>query len=141
MGKQTENMKNVHMFLTTLSKIFDSKTFDIHRDTIAEIISIANGIVTQSMKSLKVKHHVIDFILSKEMEYTVTIIESSEDICDYVIKYSKEEIKEMDCLNLDHYKKMLEEQKAIKDKYDKLQAERKKERLKKQKEGLKIFLK
>ena len=128
MGKQTENMKKVHMLLTTLSKIFDSKTFDIHRDTIAEILSIANGIVTQSMKSLKVKHHVIDFILSKEREYTVTIIESSEDICDDVIKYSKEDIKEMDCLNLDHYKKMLEEQMAIQDKYDKLQAERKKER-------------
>ena len=134
MGKQTENMKKVHMLLTTLSNIFDSKTFDIHRDTIAEIISIANGIVTQSMKSLKVKHHVIDFILSKEREYTVTIIESSEDICYDVIKYSKEDIKEMDCLNLDHYKKMLEEQKAIQDKYDKLQAERKKEREAKYKE-------
>lgn len=159
MGKQTENIKKVHMFLTTLSKIFDSKTFDIHRDTIAEILSIANGIVTQSMKSLKVKHNVIDFILSNEREYTVTMIECSEDICDDVMKYSKEDIKEIDCLNLDHYKKMLEEQKAIQDKYDKLQAERKKERLKKQKEyeklqaerkkkrlkkqkeGLKIFLK
>lgn len=141
MGKQTENMKKVHMFLTTLSKIFDSNTFGIHRDTIAEILSISNGIVTQSMKSLKVKHNVIDFILSNEREYTVTMIECSEDICDDVMKYSKEDIKEIDCLNLDNYKKMLEEQKAIQDKYDKLQAERKKERLKKQKEGLKIFLK
>ena len=129
------------MFLTTLSKIFDSKTFDIHRDTIAEILSIANGIVTQSMKSLKVKHNVIDFILSNEREYTVTMIESSEYIYDDAMKYSKEDIKEMDCINLDHYKKMLEEQKAIQDKYDKLQAERKNERLKKQKKWLKIFLK
>ena len=134
MGKQTENMKKVHMLLTTLSKIFGSNTFGIHRDTIAEILSITNGIVTQSMKSLKVKHNVIDFILSNEMEYTVTMIECSEDICDDVMKYSKEDIKEIDCLNLDHYKKMLEEQKAIKDKYDKLQAERKKEREAKYKE-------
>ena len=128
MGKQTENMKKVHMLLTTLSKIFGSNTFGIHRDTIAEILSITNGIVTQSMKSLKVKHNVIDFILSNEREYTVTMIECSEDICDDVMKYSKEDIKEIDCLNLDHYKKMLEEQNAIKDKYDKLQSERKKER-------------
>ena len=111
MGKQTENIKKVHMLLTTLSKIFDSNTFDIDRDTIAEILSIANGIVTQSMKSLKVKHNVIDFILSNEREYTVTMIESSEDIYDDAMKYSKEDIKEMDETSLYNYKYMLEGQK------------------------------
>ena len=53
MGKQTENVKKVHAFLTTLGKIFDSKTFDIHRDTIAEILSIANGIIPNKFGILK----------------------------------------------------------------------------------------
>lgn len=136
----TKYTEKIYILLTTLGKIFDSKTFDIHRDTIAEILSIANGIITSGMKSLKVKHNVIDFILSNEREYTVTMIEPSKDICDDVMRYSKEDIKEMDVVNLDHYRKMLEEQKAIQDKYDKLQAERKKERLEKQHESLKKFL-
>lgn len=137
MRKQTEN---VYVVLTSLSKIFDSKTFDIHRDTIAKLLHTVNSIVTLRMRSLKETYHVIDFTLSDDKEYTVTMIESSEDICDDVMKYSKEDIKEMDGVNLDHYKKMLEKQKEIQDKYYKLQAERKKERLKKQHEGLKIFL-
>lgn len=137
MRKQTEN---VYVVLTSLSKIFDSKTFDIHRDTIAKLLHTVNSIVTLRMRSLKETYHVIDFTLSDDKEYTVTMIESSEDICDDVMKYSKEDIKEMDGVNLDHYKKMLEKQKEIQDKYYKLQAERKKERLNKQHEGLKIFL-
>ena len=111
MGKQTENIKKVHMFLTTLSKIFNSKTFDIHRDTIAEILSIRNCTVSLCMNSLKWKHKLIKFRITNEREYTVTMIECSEDICDDVMKYSKEDIKEMDKTRLYNYKYMLEGQK------------------------------
>lgn len=41
-----EHIEKIYMLLTALSKIFDSKTFDIHRDTIAELLSITNGKVT-----------------------------------------------------------------------------------------------
>ena len=111
MEKKTENIKKVHMFLTTLSKIFDSKTFDIHRDTIAEILSIRNCTVTLCMNSLEWKHKLIKFRITNEREYTVTMIECSEDICDDVMKYSKEDIKEMDETSLYNYKYMLEGQK------------------------------
>lgn len=111
MGKQTENIKKVHMFLTTLSKIFDSNTFDIHRDTIAEILSIRNGTVSLCMNSLEWKHKLIKFRITNEREYTVTMIECSEDICYDVMKYSKEDIKEMDETSLYNYKYMLEGQK------------------------------
>ena len=111
MGKQTENIKKVHMFLTTLSKIFDSNTFDIHRDTISEILSIRNCTVTLCMDSLKWKHKLINFRMTNEREYTVTMIKCSEDICYDVIKYSKEDIKEMDETSLYNYKYMLEGQK------------------------------
>ena len=111
MGKQTENVKNVHAFLTTLSKIFDSNTFDIHRDTIASLISITNGTATLCMDSLKWKHKVINFRMTNEREYTVTMIEPSQDICDDVMKYSQEDIKKMDETSLDNYKKLLEGQK------------------------------
>lgn len=99
------------MFLTTLSKIFDSKTFDIHRDTISEILSIRNCTVTLCMDSLKWKHKLINFMMTNEREYTVTMIECSEDVCDDVMKYSKEDIKEMDEASLYNYKYMLEGQK------------------------------
>lgn len=111
MGKQTENIKKVHMFLTTLSNIFDSNTFDIHRDTISEILSIRNCTVTLCMDSLKWKHKLINFRMTNEREYTVTMIECSEDICYDVMKYSKEDIKEMDETSLYNYKYMLEGQK------------------------------
>lgn len=111
MGKQTENIKKVHMFLTTLSKIFNSNTFDIHRDTIAEILSIRNCTVSLCMNSLEWKHKLIKFRITNEREYTVTMIECSEDICDDVMKYSKEDIKEMDETSLYNYKYMLEGQK------------------------------
>lgn len=111
MGKQTENIKKVHMFLTTLSKIFGSNTFDIHRDTIAEILSIRNCTVTLCMDSLEWKHKLINFRMTNEREYTVTMIECSEDICDDVMKYSKEDIKKMDETSLYNYKDMLEGQK------------------------------
>lgn len=68
MGKQTENVKKVHAFLTTLSKIFDSNTFDIHRDTIASLLSITNGTATLCMDSLKWKHKVINFRMTNERE-------------------------------------------------------------------------
>ena len=111
MGKQTENVKKVHAFLTTLSKIFDSNTFDIHRDTIASLLSITNGTATLCMDSLKWKHKVINFRMTNEREYTVTMIEPSQDICDDVMKYSQEDIKKMDETSLDNYKKLLEGQK------------------------------
>lgn len=111
MGKQTENMKKVHAFLTTLSKIFDSNTFDIHRDTIASLLSITNGTATLCMDSLKWKHKVINFRMTNEREYTVTMIEPSQDICDDVMKYSQEDIKKLDGTSLDNYKKLLEGQK------------------------------
>lgn len=111
MGKQTENVKKVHAFLTTLSKIFDSNTFDIHRDTIASLLSITNGTATLCMDSLKWKHKVINFRMTNEREYTVTMIEPSQDICDDVMKYSQEGIKKLDGTSLDNYKKLLEGQK------------------------------
>lgn len=111
MGKQTENIKKVHMFLTTLSKIFGSNTFDIHRDTIAEILSIRNCTVTLCMDSLEWKHKLIKFRMTNEREYTVTMIVCSEDICYDVMKYSKEDIKKMDETSLYNYKDMLEGQK------------------------------
>ena len=111
MGKQTENVKKVHAFLTTLSKIFDSNTFDIHRDTIASLLSITNGTATLCMDSLKWKHKVINFRMTNEREYTVTMIEPSQDICDDVMKYSQEDIKKMDETSQDNYKKLLEGQK------------------------------
>lgn len=111
MGKQTENVKKVHAFLTALSKIFDSNTFDIHRDTIASLLSITNGTATLCMDSLKWKHKVINFRMTNEREYTVTMIEPSQDICDDVMKYSQEDIKKMDETSLDNYKKLLEGQK------------------------------
>lgn len=111
MVKQTENIKKVHMFLTTLSKIFGSNTFDIHRDTISEILSIRNCTVTLCMCSLKWKHKLINFSMTNEREYTVTMIVCSEDICYDVMKYSKEDIKKMDETSLYNYKDMLEGQK------------------------------
>lgn len=111
MGKQTENIKKVHMFLTTLSKIFGSNTFDIHRDTISEILSIRNCTVTLCMDSLEWKHKLIKFRMTNEREYTVTMIVCSEDICDDVMKYSKEDIKKIDETSLYNYKDMLEGQK------------------------------
>ena len=106
-----EHTEKIYMLLTALSKVFDSKTFDIHRDTIAEILSITNGIVTLCMKSLKEKHEVIDFNITDEREYTVTLIKPSEGIYDDVMKYSKEDIKKMDETSLNNYKKLLEGQK------------------------------
>ena len=111
MGKQAENVKKVHAFLTTLSKIFDSNTFDIHRDTIASLLSITNGTATLCMNSLKRKRKVINFRVTNEREYTVTMIEPSQDICDDVMKYSQEDIKKLDGTSLDNYKKLLEGQK------------------------------
>lgn len=108
MREQTEK---VYIILTTLSKILESNTFDIHRDTIASLLSITNGIVTLCLKSLKKKHGVIDFSITDEREYTVTMIEPSKDICDDVMKYSQEDIKKMDETSLSNYKKLLEEQK------------------------------
>ena len=137
MREQTEK---VYIILTTLSKIFNSNTFDIHRDTIASLLSITNGIVTLCMKSLKKKHGVIDFNMTDEREYTVTLIEPSQDICDDVMKYSQEDIKKLDGTSLDNYKKLLEEQKASQYKYNKFLEKRKKERLEKQHESLKKFL-
>lgn len=99
------------MLLTALSKIFDSKTFDIHRDTLAELLSITNGKVTLCMKSLKEKHEVIDFNMADEREYTVTLIKPFQGIYDDVLKYSKEDVKKMDETNLNNYKKLLEKQK------------------------------
>lgn len=107
----TKYTEKIYILLTTLSKIFDSKTFDIHRDTIAKLLHTDNRIVTQCMRSLKGKHGVIDFNMADEMEYTVTMIEPSKDICDDVMKYSKEDIKKMDETSLSNYKKLLEEQK------------------------------
>lgn len=135
MREQTEK---VYIILTTLSKIFDSNTFDIHRDTIASLLSITNGIVTLCLKSLKKKHGVIDFSMTDEREYTVTMIEPSQDICDDVMKYSQEDIKKLDGTSLDNYRKLLEEQKKSQDKYNKLLEERKKERLRKQEEYRKL---
>lgn len=106
-----EHTEKIYMLLTALSKVFDSKTFDIHRDTIAELLSITNGIVTLCMKSLKEKHEVIDFNITDEREYTVTLIKPSEGIYDDVMKYSKEDIKKMDETSLNNYKKLLEGQK------------------------------
>ena len=106
-----EHTEKIYMLLTALSKVFDSKTFDIHRDTIAEILSITNGKVTLCMKSLKEKHEVIEFNMTDEREYTVTLIKPSEGIYDDVMKYSKEDIKKMDETSLNNYKKLLEGQK------------------------------
>lgn len=106
-----EHTEKIYMLLTALSKVFDSKTFDIHRDTIAEILSITNGKVTLCMKSLKEKHEVIDFNITDEREYTVTLIKPSQGIYDDVMKYSKEDIRKMDETSLNNYKKLLEGQK------------------------------
>lgn len=103
--------EKIYMLLTALSKVFDSKTFDIHRDTIAEILSITNGIVTLCMKSLKEKHEVIDFNITDEREYTVTLIKPSEGIYDDALKRFKECIKKLDETSLNNYKKLLERQK------------------------------
>lgn len=107
----TKYTEKIYILLTTLSKIFDSKTFDIHRDTIAKLLHTDNRIVTQCMRSLKGKHGVIDFNMADEREYTVTLIEPSQDICDDVMKYSQEDIKKFDGTSLDNYRKLLEEQK------------------------------
>lgn len=106
-----EHTEKIYMLLTALSKVFDSKTFDIHRDTIAEILSITNGIVTLCMKSLKEKHEVIDFNITDEREYTVTLIKPSEGIYDDALKRFKECIKKLDETSLNNYKKLLERQK------------------------------
>lgn len=106
-----EHTEKIYMLLTALSKVFDSQTFDIHRDTIAELLSITNGIVTLCMKSLKEKHEVIEFNMTDEREYTVTLIKPSQGIYDDVLKYSKEDVKKMDETNLNNYKKLLEGQK------------------------------
>lgn len=117
-----EHTEKIYMLLTALSNVFDSQTFDIHRDTIAELLSITNGKVTLCMKSLKEKHEVIEFNMTDEREYTVTLIKPSQGIYDDVLKYSKEDVKKMDETNLNNYKKLLEGQKM------------------KEKEGLKRFL-
>lgn len=106
-----EHTEKIYMLLTALSKVFDSKTFDIHRDTIAEILSITNGKVTLCMKSLKEKHEVIDFNITDEREYTVTLIKPSEGIYDDALKRFKECIKKLDETSLNNYKKLLERQK------------------------------
>ena len=106
-----EHTEKIYMLLTALSKVFDSKTFDIHRDTIAEILSITNGIVTLCMKSLKEKHEVIDFNITDEREYTVTLIKPSEGIYDDALKRFKECIKKLDETSLNNYKKLFERQK------------------------------
>lgn len=106
-----EHTEKIYMLLTALSKIFDSKTFDIHRDTIAEILSITNGKVTLCMKSLKEKHEVIEFNMTDEREYTVTLIKPSEGIYDDALKRFKECIKKLDETSLNNYKKLLEKQK------------------------------
>lgn len=106
-----EHTEKIYMLLTALSKVFDSKTFDIHRDTIAEILSITNGKVTLCMKSLKEKHEVIDFNITDEREYTVTLIKPSEGIYDDALKRFKECIKKLDKTSLNNYKKLLERQK------------------------------
>lgn len=54
----------------------------------------------------------IDFNMTDEREYTVTLIKPSQYIYGNFMKYSQEDIKKMDGTNIDNYKKMLEEQKA-----------------------------
>ena len=107
----TKYTEKIYILLTTLSKIFDSQIFDIHRDTIAKLLHTDNRIVTQCMRSLKGKHGMIDFNMTDEREYTVTLIKPSQYIYGNFMKYSQEDIKKMDGTNIDNYKKMLEEQK------------------------------
>ena len=111
----TKNVENVYILLTTLSIIFDNKTFEIHRDTIAKLIHTDNFLITNFMKSLKGKHGVIDFNMTDEKEYTVTLIKPSQYTYDKVMKHSKEYIKRMDEENLYNYKKLLEYKKMRED--------------------------
>lgn len=111
----TKNVENLYILLTTLSRIFDNKTFEIHRDTIAKLIHTDNFLITNFMKSLKGKHGVIDFNMTDEKEYTVTLIKPSQYTYDKVMKHSKEYIKKMDEANLYNYKKLLEYKKMRED--------------------------
>lgn len=111
----TKNVENVYILLTTLSMIFDNKTFEIHRDTIAKLIHTDKFLITNFMKSLKGKHGVIDFNMTDEKEYTVTLIKPSQYTYDKVMKHSKEYIKKMDEENLYNYKKLLEYKKMRED--------------------------
>lgn len=43
----TKYTEKTYILLTTLSKIFDSQIFDIHRDTIAKLLHTDNRIVIQ----------------------------------------------------------------------------------------------
>ena len=91
----TKYTEKTYILLTTLSKIFVSETFDIHRDTIAKLLHTDNRIVTQCMRSLKGKHGMIDFNMTDEREYTVTLIKPSQYIYGNFMKYSQEDIKKI----------------------------------------------
>lgn len=106
----TENTDKIYKLLTTLSKVFDSKTFGIHRDTMAKLIHVDNRIVTQCMRSLKETHHVIDLTLSNDKEYTVTLLKQYEGrlflICEGC---TKEDFERLDRYCLETYRKEQQE--------------------------------
>lgn len=106
----TENTDKIYKLLTTLGKIFDIKTFDIHRDAIAKLIHVDNRIVTQCMRSLKETHHVIDFTLSDDKEYTVTLLKQCKGrlflICEGC---TKEDFERLNRCCLEHYRKEQQE--------------------------------
>lgn len=105
-----EHIEKIYMLLTALSKIFDTKTFDIHRDTIKKLISIDNMTLTNCMSSLNDKHHIIDFTLSNDMEYTVTLLKESKRrlflICE---NCTKKDFEILDKCCLEKYRKEQQE--------------------------------